>query len=1153
MREALTVELPLRRIFEEPRLAGFAAAVERARRQGDGPIAPTSPPLRPVALPSRSGQDLPLSFAQERLWFLDQLTPGSPAYNIPLALRLSGRLDRAVLTASLQEIVRRHESLRTTFVAEAGQPVQRIAPWPIFPFPLIDLRGLPVAAGVREGELLRRVEAEAGRAFDLAQGPLLRGTLVRLADEEHAALLTLHHIVADGWSTGVLLRELQALYASGVAGCPSPLPDLPLQYADFALWQRGPRVEEVLAEQLAYWRQALAGLATLELPVDRPRPPLRRGRGASRRIDLPPELSRDLEALQRSAHATLFMALLAGFAALLSRYTGQDDVAVGSPIANRNYREIEGLIGFFVNTLVFRLDDSGDPSFLALVAQARRAALAAYEHQDVPFERVVGALSPERDPSRTPLFQVLFQLQSGGGQALSLPGLTLAAIPATGETAKFDLTLALAEGPAGLSGVWEYDRDLFEETTIARLSDHFATLLAGAVAAPGARLSELPLLSAAERGQLQNWSTGLRTVLPGLCAHHLFLNQARRTPAALALLCGADRLTYRELAERVLRLAGVLRAQGVGPEILVGVCLERTVALPVALLAVLAAGGAYVPIDPTYPPERQRLMLEDSGARLLLTAPALLPALPDTACERLLLDGSGLPPADLPRAPERAGPGPGPENLAYVLYTSGSTGRPKGVEIRHAGLVNFLASMMREPGFSATDTLLAVTTVSFDIAGLELYLPLAVGGRIVLASRETATDGTLLARALVESGATVLQATPATWRLLLAAGWPVTPGLTALCGGEALPRDLAAALLGRVDSLWNLYGPTETTIWSTLERVLLDEPAGGTMPIGHPIANTRSWVLDRHLDPVPVGSVGSLYLGGAGLARGYRGRPDLTAERFVPDPWSDVPGARLYRTGDLARYLPSGRLVFLGRADHQVKVRGYRIELGEIEAVLCDHPGVRQVVVLAREDVPGDRRLVAYVVGESGTGEASPDLAAELRAHTVERLPAYLVPAVFVTLPALLLSPAGKVDRGALPVPEWREASSHLAPRGPVEEVLVRLWQQILGGGPLGVRDDFFRLGGHSLLATQLIARIRATFQVELPLRRLFDAPTVETLAATVLEAEATPGKSEKIARALLRLERAKAAEAREEIPATTSIAHASPAVRSPVPDPADR
>jgi len=1034
IQEILGVDLPLRKLFESPTVARLAAAVRAARDEG------TVPALPLVRVP-REG-DIPLSFAQQRLWLLDQIEPGSAAYNLPAAVRLTGQVSVDLLERIFEEIVRRHESLRTTFPSQRGKPVQRIAPELRPEIRVIDLPG--------EAEARTFALEEARQPFDLENGPLLRLALVRLGERDSLLVMTMHHIVSDGWSWGVLLREIGVLYEAFSQDLPSPLPELPVQYADFAVWQREQLEGEVLERQLAWWKRQLAGApAALELPTDRPRPALPSHRGGVRPLALPPDLLEGVIGVSRHHGATPFMALLAAWAVLLGRYAGQEQVLTGTPVAGRNRREVEDLIGFFVNTLVMHVRQ-GDG-----LEAVRDMALDAFTHQDLPFERLVDEVAPDRDLRRPPVFQVLFILQNAPLDALELEGLTLRQVPVDAGAAKFDLTLNLIETGGGLGGFLEYDADLFDAATAERHLRHYERLLRGIVAEPDLPIRDLPLLSEAERHQMLAEHNDSASIYPdGACVHELIAAQAARTPEAVA----AGRMTYRELDRRAGRLARRLVRQGVGPDVLVGLSFERSPDLLVALLGVLKAGGAYVPLDPTHPRERLDMILEDAGVRILLT--------------ELEEDGEDV---DVPL------PAVDPENLAYVIYTSGSTGRPKGVEVRHRGVVNYLASMACTPVLGAEDVMMAVTTLSFDIAVTELLLPLTVGARVEIASRETAGDPLLLAKAL--ETATCMQATPATWTMLLEGGWAGQPGLKALCGGEALPRALADRLLPRVGELWNVYGPTETTVWSALLRV---GPGERPVPVGLPLANTALHLVDRDGELAPLGVAGELLIGGDGLARGYHGRPDLTAERFVPDPFG-APGTRLYRTGDLARRLPDGTLEFLGRIDFQVKVRGFRIELGEIEAVLASHPAVRECVVVARKD-DGDTMLVAYVVGD----------ASELRSFLGGKLPPYMVPAAFVTLPALPLSPNGKVDRKALPAPERQETGSFTAPTDPTEELVAGVWAEVLRIDRVGVHDSFFELGGHSLLGTQVVSRIREVLGVELPLRRLFEAPTVARLAEAV-------------------------------------------------------
>jgi amino acid adenylation domain-containing protein len=1052
----------------------------------------------------------PLSFAQQRLWFLYQFDPASAVYNMSSVFRLEGALDADVLERALVEIVRRHEALRTVFAVEDGEPLQVIRPADGWAMQREDLSALPEAE--RRPALDAAVEAEMHRAFDLEQGPLFRTSLFRLGAEEHVLLVCVHHIVSDGWSMEVLFRELGALYEAFAAGRSSPLPEMAVHYADFTLWQRDRLRGETLDRQMEYWLERLAGApSVLELPTDRPRPAAQSYRGAVVPFSLDAEATRALHRVARGEGATLFMTLLAAFQVLLARYSGQEDVVVGTPIAGRTRRETEGVVGLFINTLALRVDLSGDPSFAELLRRVREELLGAHAHQELPFEKLVGELRVERSLSHSPVFQVLLSMQ-GLPRPFSLGGVRATPMLEATGAAKFDLSLWLQEDETGVHGMLEYASDLFDPATVDRLARHLRTLLAGVAAHPERRISELPLLAADERRQLDAWGQGPRRAAAGRTLSALFAEQAARTPDAVALVAGAERLTYAELDRRAGALAHRLRALGVGPESRVGICLERSAEMVVAVLAVHRAGGAYVPLDPGFPRERLAYMLADSGAAVLLTQASLRDVLPEFAGEVVEIP---LPPAPSPArgegehdngtarealphswgrvaSPSEPGGGPLPANPAYVIYTSGSTGRPKGVVVPHAGVASFLDSMRSEPGFGAEDVLVSVTTLSFDISVLELFLPLTTGARLVLASRETAADPAALARLIEQSGATAMQATPATWRMLVQSGWQGAAGLKALCGGEALPWELAEALQARSGTLWNLYGPTETTIWSAVQPVT--GRGEGVVALGRPILNTGLYVLDRHLQPVPAGVHGELYIGGAGVTRGYLGQPGLTAERFVPDPFGGEAGARMYRTGDRVRWLASGALEFLGRTDFQVKVRGFRIELGEIEAVLAAQPGVREAVVAVWGE-GADARLVGYVVAEPGAELE----AAELRSAVRERLPEYMVPSAVVALEAFPLTPNGKVDRKALPDPQWGGSETgYVAPRTETEEALCGIWSDVLGVERVGVHDDFFALGGHSLNATQLIFRTREALGVEITLRLLFETPTVAGLAEAI-------------------------------------------------------
>ena len=1037
---------------------------------------------------------LPLSFAQQRLWFFDQWEPGSPAYNTQGAVRLEGPLDVAVLRQALVEILRRHEALRTTFVVVDGQPCQVIALEPSLDLPVVDLRALPEQA--RE-EAARRLAAEGEiKLFDLATGPLLRVTALRLDDQEYVLLMTTHHIVCDGWSSGVLVRELAALYAAFRAGEPSPLPPLPVQYADYAVWQRRLLEGPLKEKQLAYWKQQLAGAPPLlELPTDRPRPPVQRFRGAEREFQLPAALTAQLAALGERAGATRFMTLLAAFQLLLARYARATDVCVGSPVAGRTRIELEGLIGLFVNTVVLRADLSGDPTFLTLLERVRKVTLEASDHQDLPFEQVVDAVQRERDPSRSPLFQVVFVLQNAPTQALTLADVELGPFPVEVTTATVDLWLSLEDEGEGMRGRIRYNTDLFDAPTIHRLLAHYEALLESAARAPERRVSELSMLSAGERRKLLvEWNQTERAAEGPGCVHERFEAQVERAPDTIAATFGAQRLTYGELNRRANQLAHRLRSFGVAPRVFVGVCVERSLDLVVAALGVLKAGGIYVPLDPSYPLERLRFMLQDAGVSVLITQERLANELPVHESVLICLDAEAESLREEPDDnPVREAT---PDDLAYAIYTSGSTGAPKGVVVEHRGLCN-LAEAQREAFDVRPGTrLLQFARIGFDVSVGEIFTALLGGGTLCLAPEDALLPGPSLVDLLRCEDVHVLMLTPSALAILPSAPLPALR--TLILGGEVCPAELVDRWApGR--RFYSIYGPTETTVAATLT----EWGAGrGRPPIGRPIANTQVYVLDAILQPVAEGVVGELYVGGQGLAQGYLRRPALTAERFVPSPFSAAPGARLYRTGDLCRYRSDGVLEFVGRVDHQVKLRGFRIELGEIEAALGQHPAVREAVALVREDAPGDRRLVAYVV----VREAQAASAEALRACLKDRLPEYMLPEI-VPLQAFPLTPAGKVDRRALPAPKdvQREPDqAFVAPRTPFEQEVASVWAELLGRARLGVEAHFFDLGGHSLLATRVVARIRQQFGVELPVRALFEAPTVAAFAERMEAARRT-------------------------------------------------
>mgnify|MGYP000963431175 CR=1 FL=1 len=1101
--------------------------LDLAERLGYGRVSTTTAPASAAAAPlgelrpvPRDG-DLPLSFAQQRLWFLDQLEPASPYYNVPAAVRFSGALDVAVLERSLNEIIRRHEALRVTFESVDGRPVVRALPELAVRLQRVDVSDRPRPE--REAEAQRLARAEALRPFDLARGPLIRGSLFRLAPDEHLFLLVMHHVICDGWSVGVLTREVAALYTAFSQGLASPLPPLPLQYADFAYWQRQWLQGPALQAQLDYWKRQLADApAQLDLPTDRPRPALQTYRGARYTFALNPQLSRQLNEFSRAQGVTLFATLMAGFQTLLHRYTGQADVCTGTPIANRTRAEIEGLIGFFVNTLVLRTDFSGDPTFPQLLQRVAATAVEAFDRQDVPFEMVVDAVRPARDLSRTPLFQVMFALQNTPTEAVRLPGLTFAPAHVDGGTSKFDMTVFLQEREGELRGLVEYNTDLFDAATIARLMGHFRVLLGGLVADPERPVSALPLLPDDERALvLDVWN---RTAQPHALDDTVparIAAQAARTPTHTAVLCEDSALTYAELDAQANQLAHALRARGVGPDTLAGLCLERSPALIVGVLAIWKAGGAYLPLDPAYPPERLEYMLQDSGAAVLVTTTALADRLGLAAPGRQLLcldsDQAALAAQPATEPVSTAGPA----NLAYVIYTSGSTGRPKGALIEHRSALN-LGETLQRVIYAPLGVGLRLSLnapLSFD-ASIQHLLLLMFGHTLCVVPQDVRLDGAALLAWLRRVRLDGLDCVPSQLKLLIEAGLFDGAGWAPralLPGGEAIDAALWQTLAqAPATQTYNVYGPTECTCDVTIGPVKArpDRPV-----IGRPVDNTQLYVLDTRGQPVPVGVAGELHIGGVQVGRGYLNRPDLTAEKFVALSLGEgrpaaaggpaSPDVRVYKTGDLVRYLPDGNLEFLGRLDDQVKVRGFRIELGEIAAALKEHPALRDAVVVAREDAPGVKRLVAYLVRAA---EAGPLPAGELREFLKQRLPDYMLPAAFVTLERLPLTPSGKIDRRALPAPDQERPeleSAYVGPRTPAEATLTAIWAQVLGVQQVGVRDNFFELGGDSILSIQIIARANQA-GLRLTPRQFFQQPTIEGLAAVagqgpVIQAEQGP------------------------------------------------
>jgi amino acid adenylation domain-containing protein len=1059
------------------------------------------PDLVPV---SRDGK-FQLSFAQQRIWFLHQLDSSSPFYNESLQIQIIGALNVTVLEQSVNEIIRRHEALRTTFPTIEGVPFQAIAPTLSITLPVVNLQGLT------EASVQQLVAREIRQPFDLVTGPLLRVTLLHLSPETHLLILTMHHIITDGWSMGIFLKELGTLYQAFTNGEPSPLPELAIQYADFSVWQREWLTGEVMQKQLDYWKQQLADAPPLlKLPTDYPRPPVQTFCGATRLFELDPDLTFQLKTLSRKSGVTLFMTLLTAFVTLLYRYSSQKDICVGFPIANREYSELDPLIGFFVNTLVLRTQIEENPSFSELLEKVGHLALDAYAHQNAPFEQVVEALQPERSLGYNPLFQVMFTLDNLSVDTFELPGIKLTPGQVERGIAQFDLSLSIRETKKGLVGSWEYNSDLFEPDTIARMIDHFQTLLEAIVANPDQRVGELSLLTESERYQLLvEWNNTTKEYPFDKCIHELFEEQVTRSPDAIAVILEGEQLTYRELNQRANRIAHLLRGLGVGPEVLVGICVERSPLMVVGLLGILKAGGAYVPLDPTYPAERLAYMLSDSQVKVLLTQEKLASSLPVSAARVICLDSDwqniGAHSEENPLTEVKA------SNLAYVIYTSGSTGQPKGVMICHQSVVNYIAAKKVAYGMNSSDRVLQFSSISFDYAVYEIYSCLTCGGTLVLRTDEMLSSVSTFLQKCREWQLTVLGPPTFYWHLLTTElattqkSLPESVRLMCVGGEQVLPEKLRLwqkyvndskhrHQMGKPPLLINEYGPTEATVDATICNLseLVLEDTRSIVPIGRPINNVQVYILNQYLQIVPIGVPGELYIGGAGLARGYLNRPDLTAEKFIPNPFSNEPGSRLYKTGDRVRYRPDGNIEFLGRIDHQVKIHGFRIELGEIETAICQHSEVRECVVIVRIKESSDKQLVAYVVPKLSTLTIS-----KLRSLLQQKLPNYMIPAAFVVLESLPLTPNGKVDRRALPAPDKSSFTDtgFVPPRDALERQLAQIWSEILDVESVGVKDNFFALGGHSLLAVRLMAKIQQEFGKSLPLVTLFQSPTIADLA----------------------------------------------------------
>jgi amino acid adenylation domain-containing protein len=1090
IREATQVEVPVRRFFESPTVAEVAQYITTYQ-----PEASVGSPTPLQAVP-RNGP-LPLSAHQQRLWFLEHLGLSRHAYHVLEAVRLQGPLQEEALTQSLQALTERHEVLRTTFITRAGQPWQVIGPVPVLPLSLHDLQTLPVSE--HTAAVQRLAQADLRQPFDLTHGPLLRVSLVRLAAHEHVLLLTMHHLVSDGWSQGIFWRELAQLYAATLARTSAALPPLPLQYADIAYQQYQALQHATYEAQLAYWRQQLAGVTTLQLLIDHPRPALPTFQGARQTVMLSPMLTQALKALSQEHGVTLFMTLLAAFQTLLQRYTGQDDIAVGSLMAQRNRLELEGIIGFLVNTLVLRTDLSGDPPFRTLLARVRSVTLDAYVHQDIPYEKLLEDLRPPRDLRHNPLFQVLFVLHNTPPPAWDFPGLTVQTIEIDPGTARFDVALECWETPEGLRCRFEYSTDLFEAPTIARMAGHWHTLLAGIAADVTQPLSRLPLLTAAECQRMLSAGHGTEIAYHDTqCLHDVFTRQAQATPEAVAVCCGDDSLTYDGLNRRANQVAYGLQARGIGPGALVGLCIARSLDMVVGLLGILKSGAAYLPLDPTYPAERLAFMLTDAQPALVLTQAHLAAALPVPATALLCLDTQWSMLAsygdDNPVSTAQ------PDDAAYLLYTSGSTGQPKGVVGLHRATMNALAWMWQTYPHAATEVCCQKTPISFGDSLQELFGPLLHGTPLVLIPDDVLRDLPRWLDTLARHRVTRMILVPSLLRTLLETFPDLqhrVPHLTLwFAGGEALPTTLVQRFRACLPHgrLINLYGASEASDDTTWYDTSALAAGGPSVPIGRPIANTQVYVLDQHQQPVPHGVAGELYVGGAGLTRGYLHQPALTAERFVPHPWSQQPGARLYKTGDLVRTRYDGHLEYLGRLDQQIKLRGIRMELGEVEAALAQHAAVREAAVMVSES-SGEAQLVAYIAPVTTPGPTI----RELRQFLTSKLPLAMVPAHYVLMPQFPLTPSGKVDRRVLPAPVDNQSGreeDYVAPRTACEQQVAALWELLLGRERVGLYDDFFELGGHSLLAMQFLARLRDATQVDISLVQLFAHPTVAALAA---------------------------------------------------------
>ncbi|MEH2314169.1 MAG: amino acid adenylation domain-containing protein [Nostoc sp.] len=1033
----------------------------------------------------------PATESQKEIWASVQMGDAANcAYNESQSLRLRGELDVKVFQSAVEELVQRHEALRTTFSTN-GNILCIVASRQI-EIPIIDLSSLELQD--QQEKLASILRQEVEQPFDLEHGPLFRAKIVKLQLQEHLAILTAHHIICDGWSWAVLMPDLGKLYSGLQQGIVSELEE-PDHLSEYAILQEEEADSpEAIATEKYWLKQFAESVPVLDFPSDRPRPPLRTFNAAREDWHLNPELVVNLKQLGTKLGCSFMTTILGGFEVCLHRLTGQNDLVVGIPAAGQAALGQYNLVGHCVNLLPLRSQINGEKSFSDYLQTRRSAVLDAYDHQQFTFGSLVKKLVLPRDSSRIPLVPIIFNVD----QALEsdqLPFIDLEVEFFSNPRAfeNFELFVNATELHGQLILECQYNTNLFDADTIRRRMAEFETLLLGIVANPNQSIAKLPILPAVEQQLLAIWNNTQIAYPQDICIHQLFETQVQKTPDAIAVVFEEELISYRELNLRANQLAHYLQSLGVGSEVLVGLCVERSLEMVIGVLGILKAGGAYVPLDYAYPQERLAFMLQDAQVSVLLTQEKLKSGLPNHQAEIICLDTNWQSidyELDNPTHNITA------NNLAYVIYTSGSTGQPKGVQIQHRSAVNLLNAIAQEPGLTAEDTLLSVTSLSFDIAVSEIFLPLSVGAKLVLVSREIAADGTQLLKALTTSGATFMQPTPVTWRLLLAAGWQGSPQLKMISTGEALPRELANQLLPKGACLWNLYGPTETTIWSTGCKVTT---ANKPISIGCPLANTQLYILDSHLQPVPIGISGELYIGGEGLARGYLNRPELTAEKFISNPFSPNPKSRLYKTGDLARYLPDGQIEYLGRIDYQIKLRGFRIELGEIETALLQHPGVKEGVVIVREDTSNENNLVGYIVAE--TGQDSLQVISQLRRFLKQELPDFMVPTIFMALEAMPLTPNGKVDRKALPEPDASRPeleANYVAPRTPIEQQIADIWMQVLNVKRVGIYDNFFELGGYSLVGIQVVSRIRQALQVEILMSNLFELPTVADLAERV-------------------------------------------------------